>query len=320
MLITLLDRASLGEDTPLGYLSEIGEVEIYDATKADEVCSRVACSEILIINKVKITKEVFEAAKKLKLICVFATGYDNIDLDEARAKNVAVCNVPGYSSPSVALQTVAMVTSLMTHLNEYRSYVKSGAYTSSGVPNCLVPVYHELAGKTWGIIGYGGIGKAVARVANAFDANVIVNKRNPVNDIRCVDLDTLASESDIITIHCPLTDLTRGMINARLIDLMKPSVILINEARGAVLNENDVADAVLSGKISGFGCDVYGVEPFTSDHPYNKIKDLDNVILTPHCAWGAYESRERCMNIIIDNIKSFLNSETLNRVDILKQK
>ena len=315
MKITVLDRASLGPDTPISPLQSVGEVECFESSTPEEVLYRVTESEILIINKVKITSAVLDAAKNLKLICIFATGYDNIDIESARNHGVAVCNVPGYSSESVALHTVALVTSLVTHLGEYTSYVRCGEYTDSGVPNRLVPVFHELYGKKWGVIGYGGIGKAVARIARAFGAEVLVNKRSPVEDANCVDIDTLAKECDVITVHCPLTSETRGMINKRLIGLMKPEVILVNEARGAVLNEEDVAAAVLSGRIAGFGCDVYSTEPFGKDHPYNSIMHLNNVLLTPHAAWGAYEARSRCMDIIVENIKSFYCGNTLNRVD-----
>lgn len=316
MKITVLDKFSLGEDTPLEVLCRIGEVEFYDRTPPELVAERLADTEVVIINKVKITREVIENSPKLKLICVFATGFDNIDIAAAREKGVAVCNVPGYSTESVALYTVATVTALFSNLITYRNFVNSGEYTASGVPNRLVPVYHEIAGKKWGIIGYGNIGKAVAKVAEALGAELLVNKRTPIDGVRCVDIDTLCKEADVITLHCPLNDGTREIINKDRIAMMKDGVIIVNEARGAVLNEGDIADGVLSGKIRGFGCDVYSVEPFGKDHPYNKIKDMDNVILTPHAAWGAYESRKRCIGIIADNINAFYSGNILNRVDI----
>ena len=316
MKIKVLDKKSLGDDTPFEALYALGEVEVYDATPASLAPERVADADVVIINKVKITDEVISAAKNLKLVCVFATGFDNIDLDSARRHGVAVCNVPGYSTESVALYTVATVTALCARLIDYRSFVNSGEYTASGVPNRLVPVYHEIAGKKWGIIGYGNIGKAVGRVAEALGAELVVNKRTPVPGVRCVDVDTLCRECDIITLHCPLNDGTRRIINEEGLALMKDGVIIVNEARGAVLDEQAVTDAVLSGKIGGFGCDVYSVEPFGTDHPYNKLLDLSNVILTPHAAWGSYESRKRCMEIIVENIKSFYSGEKLNRVDI----
>ena len=316
MKITILDRASLGDDTPIDILNEIGEVEVFDATPPELVSARIAESDIIILNKVKITHEIIESARNLKQICVFATGYDNIDLATAKECGVAVCNVPGYSTDSVALFTVATVLSLVAHLSEYNQYIRSGDYLKSGVPNRLIPVYHEIRGKTWGIIGYGNIGKAVGRVAEAMGARLIVNKRPAVEGVECVDIDTLCRESDIITIHCPLNDQTRNLINSERIDLMKKDVVVVNEARGAVVNENDIAEAVINDRIGAFGCDVYSVEPFSVEHPYNKIMNKSNVLLTPHPAWGAYEARARCIGIIKDNILAYLWGKTLNRVDI----
>lgn len=315
MKIVVLDRASLGVDTPLEGLNKFGEVVIYDATSQGEILSRVADADVLVLNKVKITKQVLDAAKSLKLICIFATGFDNVDLPAARAHGVGVCNVPGYSTDSVALFTMANVLALYTKLREYNDFVISGEYSKSGVPNRLIPVYHEIKGKTWGIIGLGNIGRAVAKVAEALGARVIANKRTPIDDYECVDIDTLCRESDIITIHCPLNDESRGIINAERIALMKQDVVIVNEARGAVVNEYDIAEAIKKGMIGAFGSDVYSTEPFAEDHPFYEIRAKYNVLLTPHAAWGAYESRLRCINIICSNIDSYLNGERQNRVD-----
>lgn len=316
MKITVLDKIAMGEDTPFDILNRLGDVVTYPATAPEERIEHIADSEVVILNKVKITEEVMEAAGNLRLICVFATGYDNIDIYAARKRGIAVCNVPGYSTDSVVLFTVATVLSLMSHLEEYRRFVRTGEYSASPSANRMTPVFHELRGKTWGIVGGGNIGKAVHKVAEALGARVIVNKRTESPEFECVDIDTLCKVSDIITLHCPLNEDTKNLINAERIALMKKEVILVNEARGAVLNEADVAEAVLSGRIAGFGCDVYSEEPFPKSHPYDKIKELDNVILTPHAAWGAYEARARCMGIIADNVEAFLNEKILNRVDI----
>ena len=315
MKIVVLDRDSLGLDTPLDGLKSFGDVEIYDKTSSEELPSRVLDADVLVLNKVKITEDIFAVAKKLKLICIFATGFDNVDIVAARKFGVAVCNVPGYSTDSVALFTVANVLSLYTHLREYDDFVTSGEYSCSGIPNRLTPVYHEIKGKTWGIIGLGNIGKAVAKVAEALGARVIANKRTPEEGYECVDIDTLCQESDIITVHCPLNDQSRGLINKERIALMKRDVVIVNEARGAVLNESDVADAVKNRMIGAFGSDVYSTEPFGADHPFYEIKGYSNVLLTPHAAWGAYESRVRCISIICDNIAAYLNGEHRNRVD-----
>ena len=315
MKITVLDRKTMGEDISLAPFERYGELTVYDLTPTERLAERVGDADVIILNKAKITSDVIAAAKKLKLICEFATGYDNIDLAAAREAGVAVCNVPGYSTDSVTLYTVATVTALAARLITYRASVSSGEYTALGSPNKITPTFYDLRGKTWGIIGYGNIGKSVAEVAKAFGAKVIVNKRTPTCDARCVDLDTLCRESDIITVHCPLNEETRGIIDARRLALMKKSVILVNEARGAVLDEAAVAAAVLNGSIGAFGCDVYSTEPFSADHPYNAIKDLDNVILTPHSAWASFEARTRCVDIISNNIASYIEGERLNRVD-----
>ena len=315
MKIVILDRAAMGMDTPMEVLNQFGDVMCYDSSTPEEAKLRSRDADVIILNKIKITREIMDASEKLKLVCVFATGFDNIDISAAREKGIAVCNVPGYSTESVTLFTVATVLALCSRIIEYNGFVRSGEYSSSGVANRLTPVYHNIAGKTWGIIGYGNIGKAVGRVAEALGARVIVYKRNPINDAECVDIDTLCRESDIITVHCPLNDQSRNLINEEMISLMKPNVILVNEARGAVLNEEAVSKAVEDGKIAAFGCDVYSIEPFGIYHPYNRIKNLPNVLLTPHAAWGSYEARERCINVIAQNINSFLNGNSLNRVD-----
>ncbi len=314
MKIKILDRKAFGYDTPLEILSQLGEVTVYDNTSNEELYERCLDADVLIFNKIKIDRKTIEGAKSLKLICVFATGYDNIDTEAAKEHGVAVCNVPGYSTESVTLYTLATVTALATRLFEYRGYVTSGEYSKSDSANKLTPVYHEIAGKTWGIIGYGNIGKSVARVAEALGARVIVNKRTPSGLPNEVDIDTLCKESDVITVHCPLNDGTRGIINEERLSLMKNDVILVNEARGAVLEENTVAEFVKAGKLGGFGCDVYSSEPFGENHPYYAIKELPNVILTPHAAWASYEARERCVKTIYENIKSFTSGGKNNRI------
>ena len=316
MKIVILDKASLGEDTPFFVLERFGEVVSYDKSTPEEAITRSKDADVIIINKVKVTSTLMRSSDRLKLVCVFATGFDNIDVLAARELGIAVCNVPGYSTESVAVYTAATVLALCTHLYEYNNYVKCGDYTRSGVPNKLTPVYHELTDKVWGIVGYGNIGRAVGRIAKAFGARVLANKRTPVDDVECVDIDTLCKESDIITVHCPLNDESRGIINSERLSLMKKNVVLVNEARGAVLDEEAVASAVESGTIAAFGCDVYSTEPFGEEHPYYRIKSLDNVLLTPHAAWGSYESRCRCINIIADNIDSYMQGKILNRVDI----
>ena len=314
MKITVLDAATLGSDVTFEKWQALGALTVYNTTPENEVISRLAGSDVAILNKVKMTREVVCALDSLKLICVTATGYDNVDLSACKEKGVAVCNVKGYSTHSVAQVTVTLALALMTHLNEYRHSVKSGEYTKSGVQNKLTPVFHELYGKTFGIIGLGNIGKQVARVAEAFGCRVLCFKRTPDPDFNCVDLKTLLRESDIVTLHLPLNDETRHIIGKKELSLMKKSAILVNAARGAVTDEQAVAEAIEKGVIGGFATDVYSVEPMQKNSPLQRIKDFNNVILTPHMAWGAYESRVRCIEEIALNITAFFSGDNRNRV------
>ena len=316
MKITVLDAATLGDDLSLSPLDAVGEVTVYKSTSPDEVEARICDSDVVIINKIKLGESNLSKAKNLKLICVAATGYDNIDVAYCASHGIGVANVVGYSTHSVAQVTLSMALSLYTHLTEYNNSVKSGEYTNGGVANRLVPIYHEICGKTWGVVGLGNIGKQVARVASAMGCNVLAYKRTPDKEYNCVTLQELCEKSDIISVHLPLSDSTREIISSSAIELMKPSAVLINVARGAVIDERAVADAISSGKIGAFGSDVYSFEPMSSSHPFNAIKDQDNVILTPHMAWGSYESRVRCLDEIVENIKAFQRGIERNRLDV----
>lgn len=314
MNITVLDAATLGSNITFEAWQALGNLTVYQTTQNKDVLPRLKNTDIAILNKVKITKEILENLQNLKLICVTATGFDNIDTAAAKEKGVAVCNVKGYSTHSVAQVTVTLALALMTHLPEYAKYVRQGKYTASGVQNCLTPVFHELYGKTWGIVGLGNIGRQVAKVATAFGCKVIGFKRTPDSEYQTTDLETLCRQADIISLHLPLTDQTKEIINKKTLSLMKPNAILINVARGAITNEQDVALAIKEGKIGGFGTDVYSFEPLPCDSPFVSISEMPNVILTPHMAWGAYEARVRCINEIAENIKSFLKGDSRNRI------
>lgn len=315
MLTVMLDASTLGDDIDFSVLNSFGEVKIYEKTAPCEVAQRTKDADIVIVNKVKMNEDVLFSAKKLKLICETATGYDNIDVKYCFEKGIKVANTPSYSSFCVAQVTVAVACYLMTHLGEYRDFVHSGLYSESTVANRLIPVYHEFYGKTWGVIGYGNIGKAVANVASSLGCNIIVNKKSPIDGVRCVDIKALASQADIISIHCPLTSETKDLINKDIFALMKKDAIVINMARGAVWNEADAASAILSGKIGGLGCDVYSCEPFDKSHPFSKILGMKNVCFTPHMAWGALEARKRCFDTVVSNIRSFLERKENNIVN-----
>ena len=314
MNITVLDAATLGEDVTFEKWEALGNLTVYKYTSASEVVPRLKDSDIAIINKVKMTDEVIKSLPKLKLICVTATGYDNISLSACKERGVALCNVKGYSTHSVAQVTMALVLSLMTHLDEYCDSVKNGEYQKSGIENRLTPVFHELYGKTFGIVGLGNIGRQVARIAEAFGCNVLCFKRTPDQNYCCVDLETLLKNSDIVTLHLPLNDQTEKIIGKKELSLMKPNAILVNVSRGAVTDEKAVAEALKNHTIGGFATDVYSVEPMENISPLNEIKDFENVLLTPHMAWGAYESRIRCINEIAENIAAYIKNERRNRI------
>ena len=315
MKIVVLDAATLGGDLDLSPLDALGEVMVYGGTTADELAARIADADITISNKLKLNRENLAGARRLKLVCVCATGFDCIDVDYCREQGIGVCNVPGYSTESVSQLTLTMALALMGHLHEYRNHVHSGAYSRGGVANCLTPVWHEIAGKTWGVIGGGNIGQRVAGLAEAFGCKVLMCRRKADGRWENADVDTLCEKSDIISVHVPLTDETRGMIGAAQIAKMKKNAIFINVARGLVADEEALTKAIEEERIGALGVDVFSAEPFGEDHPYTRILDRANVLLTPHTAWGAIETRNRCMAIVAGNIAAWQRGEIRNRVD-----
>ena len=314
MRIVILDAATLGEALDFSVLNRFGEVVLYDNTSAELVAERVENADVVIINKIKINATTLKDNRSVKLVCVFATGYDNIDLAFCKERSIAVCNVKGYSTHSVAQLTVLMALSLLVKINAYTDFIRDGGYLRGGVPNRLEPLNHELYGKTWGIVGAGAIGGQVAKVAEAFGCKVLAYKRTPTEEFDCVSLEELLRRSDIISLHTPLSDSTRGLIGEKELAIMKPEAILVNVARGAVTDENAVAEAVLAGKLGGFATDVYSVEPMPETHPMARIIGCDNVMLTPHMAWGTVEARVRCLDEIVMNIDAYLREEERNRV------
>ncbi len=313
MKIAILDKDTLGHDIDLAPLRALGQTAEYPTTAPELIAERIADADVVVINKVKLNAENLAGASALKLICVAATGYDNIDTEFCRLHNIALCNVPGYSTHSVAQLTVAMALSLATHLPEYDGFVRSGEYSASGIANRLTPVYHDIAAMKWGVVGGGGIGTRVAQIARAMGCQVVVCRRKAEGDFPLCDIDTLCRECDIISLHVPLSDTTRGMISRQRIEAMKPGAIVINVARGAVADEQALADAARDGKIY-LGVDVYSREPFGEDHPFYSIRQLPNVCLTPHMAWGSAESRARCVSEMASNITAFFSGGERNRI------
>lgn len=314
MRIVVLDAATLGDDLSLAPLDEVGDVTVWRTTAPEETAARVREADVVILNKIRLNESNLSGSR-VRLICVAATGYDNIDTAWCRAHGITVSNVVGYSTDSVAQLTVSMALYLANRLPEYTRAVRTGDYTRSGIANKLSPAFHEITGKTWGIAGYGNIGRKVASVARALGCKVIAYKRTPVPEIDCVDLPALCRESDIISVHLPLNDATRGLFSREMIALMKPDALFINVARGAVADEQALADALAGNRLGGLGIDVYTREPFPQDHPFYRLREDDRVCLTPHMAWGALEARERCLREMILNIRAFENGTPRNCVN-----
>lgn len=314
MKIVILDAKTLGDDISFEKLSELGDLLVYPTTEPCDIRDRMKDCDVAVMNKLKPTRADIDNAENLKLICVTATGYDNIDTEYCREKNIGVCNVVGYSTDSVAQLTVALVLELVMHLGTYISFVKSGEYTKSRVANRLTPAFCELAGKKWGIIGMGNIGMRVAGVAQAFGCNVFYTARSDKAIGKRADIDTLMSECDIITVHLPLSEETKGIITKERIRKMKDGAVIVNAARGAVIDEEALAEEIKSGRIYA-ATDVYSKEPLPKEHCFYDIMNLDNFVLTPHMAWGAIEARNRCIDEIAENIKAYTKGEMRNRVE-----
>lgn len=317
MKLVVLEKVSLGTDLDISFYNDFGDVVYYENTTADEVAERVADADIIIANKAPLNEATIGGAANLKLICETATGYNNVDLAFCREHGIRVTNVVGYSTPVVAQHTFAMALYLLEKLPVYDAYVKNGDYGKCPIFTCFEPFFTELEGKTWGIIGLGNIGRRVAEIARIFGCRVIyysASGRNCTKDFEKVDFDTLLAESDVLSLHCPLTDRTQSIINAEALGKMKKTAILINVARGPVVDEQALYDALINGTIAAAGLDVLVKEPITADNPLNKIKDSTKLLITPHMAWGSHEARERCAKEVYKNIESFLNGQERNIV------
>jgi len=306
MKIVLLDKSTLGNVSNLSKLEHFGELKCYDTTYPEETIQRTKQADIIITNKVVIDKKVLDASPKLKLICIAATGMNNVDLEHAAAKGIQVKNVSGYSTFSVTQFTFSMILFLLNDIPYYDNYVKSGQYEQSPIFTHHGREYRELSGKTFGIIGMGTIGQSVAKVADAFGCKVIYystsgkNKNQPFTN---VSLETLLKDSDIVSIHAPLNDATFNLINLNRLKLMKTEAILINVGRGNIVNEKDLAYALDHNIIAGAGLDVLSNEPIKRDNPLLKIKNKEKLIITPHIAWASIEARELLMERVYENIK-----------------
>ena len=318
MRIVILERNSVGTDVSVDSISKYGETTVYRNTPAEDVAERVKDAEIIIANKALLNEATLKNAQKVKLICEFATGYDNVDLAYCKSRGIKVANVVNYSTDAVAQHTFALCLYILEKLHHYDAYVKSGEYASQDrFSNFDIP-YTELAGKTWGIIGMGNIGRKVAEIAKAFGCHVIfysVTGKSSCTEYEQVDFDTLLRESDVLSLHCPLSDITRNLINLDALKKMKKTALLINVARGPVVNDEDLYTALTENYILGAGLDVTGTEPMKDSNPLSKIKDSNRLIITPHMAWASIEARERCVSETCKNIEAFLKGENRNIVN-----
>lgn len=317
--IVILERNSVGVDTPVDCFEELGEVTCYpNTTTAEEVRERTKDADIIVANKAHLNEESLRESPDVKLICEFATGFDNCDLTYCNSRGIKVANVADYCTDMVAQHTFTLMLTLLQKLPHYDEYVKSGAYAAQDRFSNFDEPFTELAGKTWGIVGMGHIGKKVAQIATAFGCRVIfhsVTGKSTVTEYEQVDKDTLLRESDFLSLHCPLSDLTRDFIDKEALRKMKKTAVLVNVARGPVVNNADLYDALMNGEIMAAGLDVLEKEPLQPSNPLSKIKDSNRLIITPHLAWASVEARFRCVNEAYLNAKAFLNGEPRNIVN-----
>ena len=301
-------------DLDLSVLEKFGKVTYYGESLPEQIPERIKDADIVILNKTVLGKKELDAAKNLKLIALFATGYNNIDTVYARERGITVCNAGSYSTSAVAQQVFGFILANATKIAEYDRDVKDGKWIESRLFCFFSRPACELQGKTLGIFGYGAIGRRVAEIARAFEMKVIATKRTPVEDdiVTFVDFDTLLCESDYLSVNCPLNDGTREIFNAEAFAKMKKGAYFINTARGGVIVEQDLVDALKSGHLSGAAVDVLTVEPMRADCP---LLNAPNITFTPHVAWAPIETRTRLLSIVMDNIENFLGGTPKNVVN-----
>jgi glycerate dehydrogenase len=308
------ETVSNGDLDPSVLTGVMPRLQIHGSTDDVEIAGRIADVEIVLLNKFELTRDHLLAAPHLKLIAVAGTGTDNVDLVAARERAVAVCNVRGYCSQSVMQQVWAMILSLTQHVHEYTHLAKDGSWVRNEVLTVLRFPIRELSGRTFGVVGWGELGRAAAKTAQAFGMRVIIaNRPGGAREPGRFDLDSLLAMSDIVSLHCPLTAETRHMIGARELGLMKPDALLINTARGGLIDGQALADALKAGRLGGAGIDVLPQEPPTDGDPLLD-PGVPNLLLTPHVAWAAREARQRCLDEIGANVQDFLRGGRRGRV------
>lgn len=318
MNIVVLERKSIGEEIDLSLYEKFGNVTYYGNSLAKDIPERVKDADVIIVNKGPMNESTLKDAHNVKLICTFATGYDSVDIEYCKSRGIGVANVVDYSTAAVAQHTFALALYLLERLPHYDHYVKSGAYGAQDRFSNFDEPFVELEGKTWGIIGLGNIGKKVARIATGFGCKVIyysVTGKNTCTDYESVLLDELLCRSDFVSVHCPLSDITRNLIDYNALKKMKNSAILINVARGPVVNNRDLYRALNEGEIYAAGLDVLEEEPIRPDNPLSEIKDSKKLIITPHMAWASTEARTRLATEVYKNIEAYFNGEPRNIVN-----
>ena len=318
MKIVILD----GQRTNPGDLSwepleALGELTVYPNSAPAQIAERIGDNDVVILDKPVITRQILEACPNLKLITLFATGFNNIDVEAARERGVVVCNAPGYSSNAVAQLAAALVLEICTRVGEHDRAVKAGAWTDNSYFCRVAPGLREVAGKTVGIVGYGSIGRAFGRIMKAMGAELLVYSRHWHPELedehtRYVPLDELFRRADVISLHCPLNDDSRGMISAEALEKIKPGAILINTSRGALIDEEAVAEALRSGRLAALGQDAFAVEPIRPDSP---LLTAPHTCLTPHIGWAPHETRERLIGIVAENVRRFIEGRPQNVVN-----
>lgn len=310
MKIVFLDQKTIGDDIDLSGFDALGEVTKYNFTTPGEAPERVKDADVLIINKVPINEQTIGTAKNLKLVCVTATGTNNLDKDYLDSHQIAWRNVAGYSTETVTQHTFAMLFYLLEKLRYYDDYIKNGNYINDTSFTHFAEHFSEINGKTWGIIGLGAIGRRVAQIAQVFGANVIYYSASgsPAQDgYTQVDFDTLLTTSDIISVHAPLNEYTENLIDKQAFEKMKNSCIFLNLGRGPIVVEQDLYQALVDDQIAAAGLDVLCQEPMSETNPLIRVQDSSRLLITPHIAWASVEARTRLMQIILNQVKEYFN-------------
>ncbi len=317
MKIVILERNSVGTDVDVSCLERFGEVACYPNTVAQNTAERIRDADIVICNKAPMNETTMKDAPNIKLICLFATGYDNVDTAYCKSRGIKVANVVNYCTSMVAQHTLLLALALTEQLAHYDQYVKSGAYSAQDRFSNFDRIFHDMENMTWGIVGMGTIGRKVAALARTLGCKVIfysASGQSTCTEYERVDFDTLLARSDILSLHCPLSDRTRGLIDSAALKKMKKTAVLINVARGPVVDTQALYDALTGGEIAAAGLDVLEKEPMAKDNPLRQIQDSTKLIVTPHMAWASVEARTRVVEETCRNIEAFLHGEERNVV------